>query len=57
MPNLVEIHPVIWAPNLNKQTNKQTASYIYIDIYGINILEAKSFKCALYFAGISASGL
>ncbi len=32
MPNLAEIHPVVWAPNPNKQTNKQTdrqASYIY----------------------------
>ena len=24
MPNLVEIPPVVWAPNSNKQTNKQT---------------------------------
>ena len=38
MPNLVEIHPVLWAPNPNKQTDKQTdrqtdrqASFIYID--------------------------
>ncbi len=31
MPTLVEIHPVVWAPNGNKQTNKQL-SFIYIDI-------------------------
>ncbi len=24
MPNLVGIHPVVWAPNPNKQTNRQT---------------------------------
>ncbi len=30
MPTLVEIHPVVWAPNGNKQTNKQL-SFIYID--------------------------
>ena len=33
MPNLAEIHPVVRAPNPNKQTNKQQtdrqASYIY----------------------------
>ena len=30
MPTLVEIHPVVLAPNGNKQTNKQTPLfYIY----------------------------
>ncbi len=28
MPNLIEIHPVVWAPNPNKQTDRQ-ASFIY----------------------------
>ncbi len=34
MPNLVGIPPVVWAPNPNKQTDRQTdrqASFIYID--------------------------
>ena len=28
MPNLVGIPPVVWAPNPNKQTDKQTGLYI-----------------------------
>ncbi len=28
MPNLVEIHPVVWAPNPNKQTDKQTNTFL-----------------------------
>ncbi len=37
MPNLVEIHKVVWPPNPNKQTNKQTdrhLSFIYRYIDG-----------------------
>ncbi len=40
MPNLVEIHPVLWPPNPNKQTNRQTdrqtdkhLSFVYIDFF------------------------
>ncbi len=33
MPNLAEIHPVVWAPNPKKQaTNKQTDRLLYICI-------------------------
>ncbi len=40
MPNLVKIVPVVWAPNPNKQTDRQTdrhLSFIYID----SILKSK----------------
>ncbi len=51
MPNLVGIHPVVLAPNPNKQTNKQTdrqASFIYIDssYYNLSI----TFKSILFQA-------
>ncbi len=32
MPNLAEIHSVVWAQNPNKQTDRQT-SFIYIYFY------------------------
>ena len=38
MPSLVDIHPVVWAPNPNKQTDRQTdrqASFIYMMGKGI----------------------
>ncbi len=33
MPNLAEIHPVVWAPYPNKQTDRQTDRHLsFIDI-------------------------
>ena len=51
MPNLVEIHPVVWSPNPNKQTNRHP-SFIYID-FCLGLMRERHFIHELsYFSFI-----
>ncbi len=46
MPNLAEIHPVVWAPNPIKQTDRQTdTSLLYAYIHVDNRYLETSFLC------------
>ncbi len=51
MPNLVGIHPAVWAPNLNKHTDKQTdrqTSFIHIDTGGGHLGEYRGRQLGEY---------